>query len=139
LHATAADDAQMWQDLMKLAAAASSATNTMDEDGRQGVADGMQAVKVVREHAKQWSVAPNRIGFMGFSAGAIVASNTLLLSTSTDRPDFVAHSYCAPFGESPLIPGNLPPIFLAYAGDDDLVCSRIEAFYKALRAARHRR
>jgi acetyl esterase/lipase len=138
LVATAADDAQMWQDFMKVMAAGSSATASMDADGRLGVADGMQAVKVVRAHAKEWGVAPNRIGFMGFSAGAMVASNTLLLSTPADRPNFVAPIYGAPFGTLPTIPGGLPPVFLAYAADDDLVGGPIEAFYKALRAAGHR-
>jgi acetyl esterase/lipase len=138
LVATAADDLQMWQDVMRLMTAGSSVTTAMDQDGRLAVADGMQAMKVVRAHAKQWGVAPNRIGFMGFSAGAMVASNTLLLSEPADRPNFVAPIYGAPFGALPTIPGNLPPVFLAYAADDNVVSAPIEAFYKALRTAGHR-
>lgn len=138
LAATAADDAQMWQDFMRMMAATQSSTASLDRDGRLGVADGMQALKVVRQHAKEWGVAANRIGFMGFSAGAMVASNSLLLSAPADRPAFVAPIYGAPFGDIPAIAGNLPPIFLAYASDDDLVGGRVEAFYTALRAAGQR-
>ena len=41
------------------------------EDGKYGIADGIQAIKVVREHAAEWGVSPDRIVFMGFSAGGI--------------------------------------------------------------------
>jgi hypothetical protein len=34
------------------------------------VADGQQAVRIVRQRAAEWGIAPNRIGIMGFSAGA---------------------------------------------------------------------
>ena len=41
------------------------------EDGKYGIADGIQAIKVVRTHAAEWGVSPDRIVFMGFSAGGI--------------------------------------------------------------------
>ena len=30
------------------------------------IADGQQAMKVVRQHAAEWGIAPDRIGMMGF-------------------------------------------------------------------------
>jgi acetyl esterase/lipase len=36
--------------------------------------DAQQAIKIVRERAKEWKVDPNRIGIMGFSAGGHLAS-----------------------------------------------------------------
>jgi acetyl esterase/lipase len=109
----------------------------MDQDtaGRYGIADGIQAVKVVRQHAAEWGISPGRVGVIGFSAGAMVASGTLLQSDSAARPDFVAMIYGGPFGVIPSIPPHLPPIFMAWAQDDDEVLSRIEAFYAALRKA----
>jgi acetyl esterase/lipase len=38
----------------------------MDEAGKFGIADGIQAIKVVRQHAAEWGVAPDKIGFIGF-------------------------------------------------------------------------
>ncbi|HKA17588.1 MAG TPA: hypothetical protein VKN18_04660 [Blastocatellia bacterium] len=35
----------------------------MDEAGKYGIADGIQALKVVRRHAAEWGVSPDRIGF----------------------------------------------------------------------------
>ncbi|GET24039.1 hypothetical protein NT017_03680 [Prolixibacter sp. NT017] len=36
--------------------------------------DAQQAIKVVRENAAKWGIAPNKIGIMGFSAGGHLAS-----------------------------------------------------------------
>jgi acetyl esterase/lipase len=45
--------------------------------------DAQQAIRLVREHAKEWNVDPNRIGVMGFSAGGHLASTT---ATRFDKP-----------------------------------------------------
>lgn len=37
-----------------------------------------------------WGIAPNRIGFMGFSAGAMVTTRTLLQEDAASRPNFAA-------------------------------------------------
>src|SRR3954467_9062641 len=70
----------------------------MDTAGRYGIADGIQALKVVRQHSREWGVSPNRVGFIGFSAGGMVASGTLLQADSAARPNFAALIYGAPFG-----------------------------------------
>jgi acetyl esterase/lipase len=49
-----------------------------DEASKPGIADGVQAIKIVREHAKEWGVAPDRVVFIGFSAGAAVTCGTML-------------------------------------------------------------
>ncbi|MBE0650873.1 MAG: alpha/beta hydrolase [Bacteroidales bacterium] len=36
--------------------------------------DAQRAMRIVRRHAKQWKIDPNKIGIMGFSAGGHVAS-----------------------------------------------------------------
>lgn len=106
-----------------------------DEACKYGIADGIQAVKVVRAHASEWGVAPNKIGFLGFSAGAMVTSGVLLQDDEKARPNFAAPIYGAPFGVMPKIPAKLPPIFMAWAQDDGLVRVPIEKFYAALVAA----
>jgi predicted esterase len=55
----------------------------MDEAGQYGIPDGIQALRVVRQHAAEWGVSPDRIGFLGFSAGAMVASGALLEATAS--------------------------------------------------------
>jgi len=59
--------------------------------------DGQQAIRLVRQHAKEWGIYPDKVGIMGFSAGGHLAST---LSTrfhekvyepsnaASARPDF---------------------------------------------------
>ncbi len=110
----------------------------MDTAGRYGIADGIQAIKVVRRHAAEWGVRSDRVGFLGFSAGAMVASATLLQADTSARPSFVAMIYGGPFGVMPHIPAALPPMFLAWARDDDVALSMIVNWNDALKAAGHK-
>jgi acetyl esterase/lipase len=110
----------------------------MDTAGRYGIADGIQALKVVRQHAAEWKVSPDRIGFLGFSAGAMVASGALLQADSAARPSFAALIYGAPFGAMPTIPAKLPPIFLAWAQDDPVALEPVVRFHDALISAGHK-
>jgi acetyl esterase/lipase len=110
----------------------------MDEAGKYGMADGIQAIKVVRQHAAEWNVSPDRVGIIGFSAGAMVASGALLQQDAAARPDFAAMIYGGPFGRMPAIPAKLPPMFMAWAQDDTVALGAVERFYGALRAAGHR-
>ncbi|HEU5359264.1 MAG TPA: alpha/beta hydrolase [Gemmatimonadales bacterium] len=106
-----------------------------DTAGRYGIADGIQALKVVRAHAAEWGVLPDRIGILGFSAGGMVASGALLQPDSAARPDFAAMIYGGPLGAMPAIPPHLPPTFLAWAQDDRLAGDAVARFYAALMAA----
>jgi len=94
----------------------------------------------VRAHAAEWKLDPAKIGIMGFSAGAELASATALyfdsfpagiadaadpLGKISARPDFVALIYPGPtpFANEgkPEIPANVPPTFLTCAGSGDRV------------------
>ena len=107
----------------------------MDEAGKYGIADGIQAVKVVRQHAAEWGISPDRAGFIGFSAGAMVASGALLQQDAAARPNFAAPIYGGPFGAMPAIPAKLPPIFMAWAQDDAIALDAVTKFYDALKSA----
>jgi acetyl esterase/lipase len=109
----------------------------MDQDtaARYGIADGIQALKVVRAHAPAWGLDRNRIGMIGFSAGAMVTSAALLQREPTLRPSFAALIYGAPFGKMPAIPAGLPPVFMAWAKDDQVALAPTVRFHDALVAA----
>jgi acetyl esterase/lipase len=107
----------------------------LDTAGRYGMADGIQALKVVRQHAREWRVDPNRIGFLGFSAGAMVVSATLVQPDSAGRPNFAALLYGGPFSKMPVVPRNLPPVFMAWAQDDPVALETATRFHNALIAA----
>jgi acetyl esterase/lipase len=79
-------------------------------------ADGLQAMRIVRERHAQWNLKADRIGIMGFSSGAGIAVAVGMSENASSRADFVASVY----GASPLgtVSANAPPLFLACAGDD---------------------
>lgn len=106
-----------------------------DEACKYGMQDAIQAVKVVRQHAAEWDISSERLGFIGFSAGAMVGSAATLQTDSAARPNFTAFIYGGPFGAMPQIPPKLPPIFMAWAQDDDIAAGTMTRFYQALRAA----
>ncbi len=110
----------------------------MDEAGRYGIADGIQSLKVVRQRAAEWGMAPDRVGLMGFSAGAMVTSAALLQQEAAARPNFAAMIYGGPFGVMPAIPSKLPPMFLAWAQDDEVALRPIVRFHDALTSAGHK-
>jgi len=64
--------------------------------------DAQQALKLVRDNAKEWNINTGRVGIMGFSAGGHLAStagthfNKAVIANTTNtnlRPDFMALIY----------------------------------------------
>ena len=51
------------------------------------LSDAEQAIRMVREHAAEWGVNPQRVGIMGASAGGhLAASLATLYSSDKTRP-----------------------------------------------------
>lgn len=105
------------------------------EDGKYGIADGIQAIKVVHAQAADLGISPDRIVFMGFSAGGMIAEYAAVQPDASARPNYVAPIYGAPFPVPPIPPTGVPPFFMEMAQDDTLAGPQIVAFYDALKAA----
>ncbi|HEV2596409.1 MAG TPA: dienelactone hydrolase family protein [Sphingomicrobium sp.] len=80
------------------------------------VADAEQAVGLVRRRSKEFAIQPNRIGMIGFSAGAMTAVIAATAQDSFRRPNFTASLYGAYLGNSD--PSNAGPLFIVAAQDD---------------------
>jgi acetyl esterase/lipase len=81
------------------------------------VADGVQAMRIVRSRAGEWGIQPNRIGIMGFSAGGSVASSVALERDAAARASFLVAVYAAaPEDVTP--PEGAGPLFAVQAADD---------------------
>ncbi len=99
-----------------------------------GIADGLQALRLVRRQAETWRVAPDRVGIMGFSAGGTVTVGAATRYDSDNRPAFAAPIYTAPLdGATP--PADAPPLFLALAADDEMAVNASLPLFSAWRAA----
>jgi endo-1,4-beta-xylanase len=51
------------------------------------VYDALQAIKLVRAHAKEWNLDPAKIGIMGFSAGAELAAAAAVMYPDFDKKE----------------------------------------------------
>jgi acetyl esterase/lipase len=81
------------------------------------VADAERAIGLVRAHAGQYGVAANRVGIIGFPAGAMATVDVALGMSRTVRPDFAVAMYGAALTQT--VPGkDAPPLFIAAAEDD---------------------
>jgi acetyl esterase/lipase len=98
------------------------------------IADGQQAMKVVRQHASEWGIAPDRIGMMGFSAGGRVTVGVALEHDAQSRPNFAAVIYGG-LWEEIIVPADAAPLFIALANDHEIIVEPSVALYRAWRAA----
>jgi acetyl esterase/lipase len=104
------------------------------------VYDALEAIRLVRAHAKDWNIDPDKIGIMGFSAGAELSAPSAVqfeafdkknsdpadpLAGISSRPDFVGLIYPGPSpfarNQTPAIPRNVPPAFVVCGGSGDRV------------------
>jgi acetyl esterase/lipase len=98
------------------------------------VADGLQALRVVRQQAETYGLARDRLGILGFSAGAYVAAGAASEYDAETRPSFAAPIYGL-WNPRPL-PADVPPLFLAAATDDAMVeVEHSLALYSAWKSA----
>ncbi|MBG7614776.1 alpha/beta hydrolase fold domain-containing protein [Brevundimonas sp. BAL450] len=81
------------------------------------VEDATAAFALVRSRADEWGVDPDRIGMVGFSAGAGTTLATTLTAPET-RPAFIAPIYGAMTAVE--VPETAPPMFVVLAADDPL-------------------
>lgn len=81
-------------------------------------ADAQVALRMIRARAGKWGVDPERVGMLGFSAGAMTTMLVALADAPDARPDFIAPIYGEMFAVTP--PPKPQPMFAALASDDVL-------------------
>lgn len=98
---------------------------------KHAVEDGARAMTIVRSHAAAWGIDPQRVGFVGFSAGAFLAVD-LAIGNAATRPNFVGLFYG---GLRTPVPSGASPAFIAAAADDDYLPNDSAQIYAAWRKA----
>jgi acetyl esterase/lipase len=99
----------------------------------EATADCREALRQVRARASSLGVDPERVGFIGFSAGGFVA--TSLAVDGTSKPAFVGVIY-APVRKGIVVPADAPPLFAAMAADDGLFAGEATSPYAAWHEAK---
>jgi len=96
------------------------------------VEDATAAFALVRSRADEWGVDPDRIGMVGFSAGAGTTLAATLTAPET-RPAFIAPIYGAMTAVD--VPEAAPPMFVVLAADDPLFANSGFGLVESWRAA----
>lgn len=81
------------------------------------VADAEQAIRIVRSRARQFAISPDRVGMIGFSAGAMATALVADASDPAVRPNFAVSLYGAWLAASEPS-ANAAPLFIVAAQDD---------------------
>ena len=81
------------------------------------VADAKRALALIRSRARHYGIAPNKVGMIGFSAGAMTVMSLAVAKDSAERPDFAVALYGALL-ETGAPPAGAPPLFVVAAQDD---------------------
>jgi acetyl esterase/lipase len=97
------------------------------------IEDSRAAFALLRRRAAEWKIDPDRIGIVGFSAGASLAMATALHGQDA-RPAFVGYIY-GPLAAM-TVPPDAPPLFVALAADDPLFANAGFGLIESWRAAK---
>ena len=121
--------------------------------------DAQRALRLVRNHAKDWGIDPGRVGILGFSAGGHLTAMTGMhwrkpsydrVDEADDlscRPDFMCPIYAAYLGPDyndrvaelgPLVSvdARTPPAFMAVTADDSYRGAQAALFFVELKKAK---
>ncbi|HEX4741366.1 MAG TPA: dienelactone hydrolase family protein [Caulobacteraceae bacterium] len=89
--------------------------------------DGRRALQIARERAAALGLAPDRIGLIGFSAGAFLVTD-VAMDPQGPPPAFLAAIYGGDTHGRP-VPSDAPPLFTVIAHDDRLLFRMVEQLY----------
>lgn len=113
-----------------------------------GLADAERAMRVTRSKAAEWGIDPNRIGFMGFSAGGAIAgfisqnhdagdpAATDPIEKLSSKPNFYGFIYGGPYRVESFTAEAMSPSFLLCSYDDSGNANNLSNLFLKLKAAR---
>ena len=90
--------------------------------------DALRAIEIVREHAAEWHINRDKIGYLGFSAGGGVGIGATVRADAQHRPAFMATIY-GPSLIDVEVPENAPKLFIATRGDHHNVAAGLVSLY----------
>ena len=96
------------------------------------IEDSRAAFALIRNRAAKWKIDQDRIGMVGFSAGAALTMATALVGEDA-RPAFIGDIY-GPLASVP-VPADAPPLFAALAADDPFFADSGFGLIESWRAA----
>ena len=112
----------------------SKANASPDQSGRPdpsldaAVDDALRTIRLVRAHADEWGIDPEKVGYLGYSAGGGVAIGATLKADPETRPSFLASCY-GPSLTDVVVPENAPNLFIAVRAQHNNVAAGMLALF----------
>ena len=97
--------------------------------------DADRAISMVRQHAAKWGVNPDKIGIVGFSAGAVTSMHQVLEHSEAGKPNFGGIIYGG-WTHDVKAPADAVPVFLCAPVNDIFYPEESYDVYMAWREAK---
>ena len=97
--------------------------------------DADRAISMVRQHAAKWGINPDKIGIVGFSAGAITSMHQVLEHSEAGKPNFGGIIYGG-WTHDVKAPADAAPVFLCAPVNDIFYPEESHDVYMAWREAK---
>ncbi len=114
---TPVDQAQFDREIIPAMSGGKASFGPPGDTPPEALSDGEAAIAYLKANAQTYGINPDRIGFMGFSAGGMLARS---LATGNAAGDLAFAAPIYPMMNAVDVPANAPPIFVALAADDPL-------------------
>lgn len=114
---TPTDQAQFDREIISAMSGGKASFGPPADTPPQALADGKAAIAFLKENAQNYGIDPDTIGFMGFSAGGMLARS---LATGDSASDLAFAAPIYPMMNPVEVPADAPPLFVVLAADDPL-------------------
>ena len=115
-------------DQLKQANASPDQSGRPDPSLDNAVDDALRTIRLVRAHAEEWGIDPQKVGYLGYSAGGGVAISATLKADAQSRPSFLASCY-GPSLTDIVVPTNAPNLFIAVRAQHNNVAAGMLALF----------
>ena len=115
-------------DQLKQANASPDQSGRPDPSLDAAVEDALRTIRLVRAHAEEWGIDPQKVGYLGYSAGGGVAISATLKADTGSMPSFLASCY-GPSLTDVVVPANAPNLFIAVRAQHNNVAAGMLALF----------
>lgn len=121
-------------DQLKKANASPDQSGRPDPSLDDAAEDALRTIRLVRANAQAWGIDPQRVGYLGYSAGGGVAIAATLQADKEAMPSFLASCY-GPSLTDVVVPEDAPKLFIAVRARHNNVAAGMLALFLEWRKA----
>ena len=115
-------------DKLKNANASPDQSGAQDPSLAPAAEDAIRTIRLVRAHAAEWGIDPNKVGYLGYSAGGGVVIEATLQADTASMPSFLASCY-GPSLADVTVPEHAPNLFIAVRAQHNNVAAGMLALF----------